>query len=142
VVLISFGLLAGTWFSGAPLRVAQAISLTDILKLGGIVLAVSVFGGQINSFINGALGQREAATVGATKVVPIFSVGRGLFVGAAQVVGVPDNVRRVQAVAALDLRVGNLTGNALVPISTRTATRTSLSTVGGVGVSAILDFRI
>lgn len=136
-------LMIGGIISGAFVRPARAIGLGDILKIGGIVLVVSVFGDEINNFINSALGQREAATAGATKVVPIFSVGRGAYLGAAQVVGLPANVRRVQGVAAVNVTLGNIAGTGLVPISTRRPSGgTSLSTVGGVGVSAIIDFHI
>lgn len=142
VAVFMAGLLVYGTMSGLMIKPAQAQGLGDIIKIGGIVLAVSVFGNQLNNFINSALGQRQAAVVGATKVVPIFSVGRGLYVGAAQVMGLPANVRTVQGVAALDISLGNLNGTALVPISTRSASRTSLSRVSGVGVSAVIDFRI
>jgi len=133
-------LLAGL-ASGLFVQPAQA-QLGNILKVGGIVLAVSAFGGQINDFINKALGEREAGFAGASKVVPIFSVGRGTYVGAAQVVGLPADVRTVQGVGALDLRLGNLSGTALVPISTQRPGRNGLSRVGNVGISAVMDFRI
>jgi len=128
--------------SGAFVRPAQAVGLGDILKIGGIVLAVSAFGGQINNFINNALGQHEAAAAGATKVVPIFSIGQGAYIGAAQVLGVPANVRRVQGVAAIQLSIGNIGGTGLIPISTRSAKGSSLSRVSGVGVGAIIDLHI
>ena len=134
-------LIIGT-AGGLFTRPAQA-QLGNILKVGGVVLAVSAFGGQINDFINGALGERDVRLAGATKVVPIFSVGRGTYVGAAQVVGLPRDVRSVQGVGALDLRLGNLSGTALVPLSTqRPGQHGSLSRVSGVGISAVMDFRI
>ncbi len=140
---LTAALLIGGYLSGTFVRPAQALDLGSILKLGGIVLAVSTFGGQIDDFINGILGQHEAKAVGATKVVPIFSVGRGLYVGAAQVVGVPDNVRRVQGVAAVNLTIGRLEGTGLVPISTRKpGGGSSLARVSGVGLSAVIDFHI
>ena len=137
VALLLAGMASG-WF----IQPAQA-QLGGLLKVGGVILVVSAFGGQINNFINGALGQREAAAAGATKVVPIFSVGRGTYVGAAQVVGLPRDVRQVQGVGALDLRLGNLNGTALVPISTqRPGGGSSLHRVSNVGISAVMDFHI
>jgi hypothetical protein len=127
--------------SGAFVRPAHAVGLGSILKVGGIILAVSVFGKQINSFIDNALGQREAAAVGATKVVPIFSVGQGGYIGAAQVVGLPANVKLVQGVAAVNVVLGNISGTGLLPISTKKPGR-SLDRVSGVGVNAIIDFHI
>lgn len=141
-VILVAALLAGGWFSTALTRPAQAAGISDVLKVGGIILVVSTFGSQINDFINSTLGQRDAAVAGATKVVPIFSVGRGGYIGAAQVVGVPANVRTTQGVATVETEISSLTGALLVPISTRSARGKSLSRVGGVGISAIMDFHI
>lgn len=136
-------LVSGGMFSGYFARPAYAIDLGDILLAGGIILVVSSFGGQINNFINDLLGSNEAAAAGATKVVPIFSVGQGAYVGAAQVVGVPANVRRTQGVAAVNATIGNVAGSALVPISTRRpGGGTTLNRVSGVGISAVIDFRL
>jgi hypothetical protein len=120
---------------------ALAISIGDMIKVLGIGAVVSAFGGQINDFINKALGERDAAAMGATKVVPIISVGRGGFIGAAQVVGVPEQVRRVQAVVQVELGFGSVGGKGLLPISTKKADK-NFKPVPGVGVSAVLDFRI
>jgi hypothetical protein len=134
--------LLGGMFSGICMQPAQAIGLGDLIKVGGIVLLVSTYGGQINNFINKALGEQRAASVGATKVVPIFSVGRGAYIGAAQVVGLPENVRITQGVVAVEVSLGGLQGSALVPISTKKPGKSSLSRVSGVGVGAIIDFHI
>jgi hypothetical protein len=141
-VILTAALLATGLFSNLLVRPAQAIDIGDILKVGGIVLVVSTFGSQINDFINSTLGQREAAVAGATKVVPIFSVGRGAYVGAAQVVGLPASIRTTQGVAAVETEISALTGSLLVPITTRSASGTSLNRVSGVGISAIMDFHI
>ena len=140
-LLIAALLIGGGLVGTSYLRPAHAQSLGDILTIGGIVLAVSVFGDQINNFINNTLGQQEAAAVGATKVVPIIEAGSGLYVGAAQVIGTPSTVRVTQAVAAVNITLGNLTGSALVPISTRIPGR-NLDRVSGVGVNAVIDFHI
>ena len=141
-LVIAAVLIGSGWVgSGYLLRPAYSQSIGDILLLGGIVLVVATFGDQIDDFINSALGQREAQAAGATKVVPIIEVGQGTYVGAAQVVGVPNNVRLTQAVAAVNVAIGNLNGSALVPISTRVPGRT-LDRVSGVGISAVIDFRL
>jgi hypothetical protein len=141
IALITAMLMLGGLVGSAFLRPAHALDLGDVLRVGGIILVVSAFGNQINSFINSALGQREAATVGATKVVPIFSVGRGAYVGAAQVMGLPASVQRTQGVAAIELTVGDLEGSGLIPVTTRRPGRV-LDRVSAVGISAIIDFRI
>lgn len=142
-LLLTLTLTAATVLSGALNRPARAVDIGDILLVGGIVLVVSTFGDQINNFINSTLGQNEVKLAGASKVVPIFSVGQGAYVGAAQVVGLPANVRRVQGVAAVEVTIGNIGGTGLVPISTkRPGGGSSLSRVNGVGISAIIDFHI
>ena len=120
---------------------ALAINIGDMIKVLGIGAVVSAFGGQIDDFINKALGERQAAAMGATKVVPILSVGRGGFIGAAQVVGVPEQVRRVQAVVQVELRFGSVGGRGLFPISAKKADK-NFKPIPGVGVSAVLDFKI
>jgi hypothetical protein len=140
--LLAVALLASGFLSNVFVRPAHAIDIGDILKIGGIILVVSTFGSQMNDFINNTLGQREASLAGATKVVPVFSVGRGAYVGAAQVVGVPANVRRVQGVATVETEISQLTGALVVPITTRSASGSSLNRVAGVGVSAVIDFNL
>ena len=73
------------------------IKLGSILKTGGVIFAVRQFGGEINKVINAALLQRGVAYDGATKVVPILSVGTGAYVGAAQVIGAPIRLSRCSA---------------------------------------------
>ncbi len=138
VLLVIGGMLSGAFVS--PAR-ALGLGIGDVLKIGGIILVVSTFGGQINNFINNTLGQREVQAAGASKVVPIFSVGSGTYVGAAQVIGVPANVRQVQGVAAVNVSIGGLSGTGMLPITTKKPGKT-IDQVGGVGVSAIMDFHI
>ncbi len=120
---------------------APAISLGSVLKVGGIAFLVSEYGDQIDRAINNALGERQAAIRGATKVVPILSLGRGGYIGAAQVVGAPAQVPRVKAVVQLEARFGSFRGTVLVPVATSRAT-SSPERVSGTGVSAVVEFRI
>ncbi len=132
---ITLGLLAALLYGGQRLHLADAVTLTDVLKLGGVALAVSGAGTQLDGALRGHHPDASAA-----KVVPIYAVAQGRYVGAAQVVGPPAQIRRVHGVAALDQHVGALPGNVLLPISTPTATRAHLPTVPGVDVATILDF--
>ena len=118
-----------------------AIDLTSIVKVLGIGWAVTQFGDEIDSFITKALGEREAAARGATKVVPILSLGRGGYIGAAQVVGNPENVQRVKAVFQLEGRIGSFRPRILVPTTTDKVTGTP-DRAKGVGVSAVIEFKI
>lgn len=120
---------------------AWGLDLGSILKVGGIGLMVSQFGGQIDKFITSALGEREAAVVGATKVVPILSLGQGGYVGAAQVVGNPDSVRKVKAVFQLEGSIGSFRPRILIPTYVDKAQGTP-ERAKGVGVSAVIEFKI
>ena len=65
--------------AGLTATTAWGIDLGDILKVGGVLFLVNQYDDQIDSFITSALGEREAAAQGATKVA-------GLGVGPGQVV--------------------------------------------------------
>ena len=122
--------------------VASAEKLIDqLLKVFGVGYVVSHFGGQINSFINNLSGQRGVKWEGTTKVVPIISVGQGGYIGAAQVQGTPDKVSTVKAVGQVEATISSFRGRLLVPVNTTNPTR-NLTRVKGVGVSALIDFKI
>ena len=115
--------------------------LTQALKVFGIGYVVSQFGSEINKFVTNLAGQRGVEWEGATKVVPIVSVGQGMFVGAAQVVGTPAQVDKVKAVGQLEAAISSFRGKLLIPVETTSPTR-NISRVSGVGVSALIDFDI
>jgi hypothetical protein len=118
-----------------------AIGLGDIVKVGGIAYLVDRYDSEIDTFITSALGEREAAAQGATKVVPIISLGGGGYIGAAQVVGNSEQVERVKAVVQLEGKFGSFGAKVLVPTTTSTPSGTP-DRVKGVGVSAVVEFEI
>jgi len=130
----------------ALLTSAYAIDLGDLAEraiLGGIIaLIVDRFSGQLNDFINTLMMHEKLAPQEATKVVPIISMGKALYVGAAQVVGPRDKVNQVQAVAQLEggFRGEQFRVKALVPITERGKV-TNLQRVQGVGISAVIDVK-
>ena len=136
-VSLIFGLLA-VGLVAAP---AFGIGLGDILRVGGVSWLVSQYSDQIDSFLTSALGEREAAALGATKVVPILSLGGGGYIGAAQVVGNPENVHRVRAVIQVEGRFDDFGAKVLVPTTTDQVTG-SPDRARGVGVSAVIEFSI
>jgi len=127
--------------AGVLATAAWGIDLGSILKVGGIAWAVSAYGDQIDSFLVKALGEREAAVQGATKVVPILSLGGGGYIGAAQVVGNPDNVKTVKAVFQVEGKFGSARAKVLVPTSTDKVSGNP-DRAKGVGVSAVIEFKI
>jgi len=138
---IAIVLMVGLLSLGLAITAAQAIDLGNILKLGGVVWLVSQYGDQIDSFLTSALDERDAAARGATKVVPILSLGGGGYVGAAQVVGNPENVKSVKAVVQVEGKFGSARGQILLPTTTDKVSG-SPDRAKGVGVSAVIEFRI
>ena len=138
---IAILVIAGLLSVGLVVTTAQAIDLGQILKVGGVAWLVSQYGDQIDSFLTKTLDQRDAAVRGATKVVPILSLGGGGYVGAAQVVGNPENVQRVKAVIQVEGKLGGVRAQLLLPTVSDRASG-SPDRAKGVGVSAVVEFRI
>jgi hypothetical protein len=136
--------VAAVGIAVAFLGVVAAAQLGSIVKGGAIAVAVDKFGREINDAINAATGQKKAGTSQATKVVPILSIGDGGYIGAVQVTGSKRLVERVRAVAQIEARfraIGGVRIRALVPVSTKTPHK-KIERVSGVGVSAIVDFKL
>ena len=122
---------------------AYAIDLGGILKVGGVALLVDKFGPQLDKFINKLTVNTNVPADVGTKVVPIISVGKGGYIGAAQVMGPTDAVERVKAVAQLE---GSFSGStfrikALIPVGSKDVGK-GISRVQGVGISAVIDVHI
>ena len=118
----------------------QAQNLGKVLVGGGIAVAVSKFGPQINTFVNKLTNHKDTVTV-KTKVVPIVSVGSGAYVGAVQVTGGAKDVKRVKAVAQVEGKFNQFRIKALIPIGTEKATK-KLDRIPNVGVSALIDYKL
>ena len=130
-------------FLTATVTYALSEDLTKLLKLFGIGYVVKEFDDDIDKFINQVTRNHNAATEQATKVVPIVSVGRGGYIGAAQVTGPETALRQVKAVAQveLDFESGKVRLRGLVPVTT-IKPAPAVKGVSGVGVTAIVDFRL
>ncbi|MBI5708332.1 MAG: hypothetical protein HZC36_15215 [Armatimonadetes bacterium] len=126
------------------LAAVGAPQLKQLIKAGGALVVVNTFGKDINKGIN-KLWDREDTPRLKTKVVPILTVGVGTpsAVGAAQVMGPPDAVDRVAAVASPEVKfLGELRLRALIPVSTKNPDKSSLKAVENVGVSGIVDIKL
>ncbi|WP_337382735.1 hypothetical protein [Acidaminococcus timonensis] len=135
--------VAAAYLLGAGTRAlpAQAFDLGSVLKLGGISYLVSRFGSEINTFINKLTLQKGLDTHYATKVVPIVSLGSGSYIGAVQVVGPKAQVDKVKAVGQMEgsfVKVARV--KAMIPIDATSIS--NINRVEGVGVSAIVDFKL
>jgi len=123
-------------------RPARAGGLGTLIKIGGVAAAISLFGKDMNNAINGLYQRNGVASRDATKVVAILSIGNGTHLGAAQVVGPKERIDEVQAVAQGEIQPGPLRLRALIPIASKNITKGEMKTVGGVGVSAIIDLKL
>lgn len=119
----------------------HAIDLGGILAGGGIAVAVSRWGGEINDFVNKITGNRDDNADRVTNVVPIISAGQGTYLGAVQVAGPRADVNRVKAVAQVEGKMNRFRVKALIPVDTVNPTK-SPSRVRNVGVSALVDVKL
>ena len=125
-------------FGGAAL----AVDLTDIIGAVGGGFLVSAIAGPMNDFINTITFNRNIGVTESTKVVPILSVGTGTAIGAAQVSGPESAVRRTKAVGQIEAEYqGRLRVRILVPMDSSNPLQ-GIRRVQGVGVSAIIDYRL
>ena len=135
ILLIAFCLIS------AFVASTYALDLGDISREAVIGGAIAVpedkSSGQLNDFINKLMMNEKVPITEATKVVPIISVGKALYVGAAQVSGPKDKVNQVQAVAQLegDFHDEMFTVKERGKIS-------NLQRVSGVGISAVIDVKL
>lgn len=125
-------------FSG----IAYTVDLKGLIGVVGGGMLVKSLAEPINSFINEVTLNRGVKNAYATKVVPIVSVGSGLFIGAAQVSGPAKAVAETKAVARLEVSFqGKIRVDILVPIDSENPLE-RFRRVQGVGVSAIIDLKI
>ncbi len=136
------GVLAASLFGfGGGLMTAQAFDIGSVLKLGGISYLVERFGSEINTAINKIFSQKNMDTEYATKVVPILSLGKGGYIGAVQVVGPKAQVDKVKAVGQLEFGFSDFARiKGLIPIDKLDVS--NVNRVQGVGVSAVIDFKL
>lgn len=119
----------------------------DIWRLGkGVIIytLVKKFGDELNSVIQKLLLQKNAELKEATKVVPIVSVGKGVYVGAAQVAGPEEALKKVKAVAQVEAKYQwRWRMHLYLPVSTeRPKEEVEKWVVKGVGVSALIDVKL
>ena len=139
VAIFAVGMLSGLVI--APQASAQ---LDKLLKGGAIILAIDKFGGDINNFVDRLVG--NPGKTAETRVVPILSVGKGTYAGAAQITGPKDQVEKVRAIAQIegDARVGmQIRVKGLIPVESREVRNLdSLKRVSGVGVTGLIDAKL
>lgn len=116
--------------------------LGKVVKVGGIGFLVKQFGPEINKTINTLLLQKGVRYEGKTKVVPAFAIGSGAYVGAVQLQGAEVKLKEAKYCGMFEIPMGRVRGKALVPVNSLTPKKGSYKPVNGVGVTAVIDFRI
>lgn len=129
----------GKVLGGKKINVKEV--LKDAAKVAGVGILVDKLAKPLNDFINQLLLTHGAGNRETTKVVPILTVGREGHIGAAQVCGPEELVKKVRAVIQFedDFNVfdRSLRVRALVPNATVNPLK--IERVYGVGVTAIMD---
>ncbi|MDI9371279.1 MAG: hypothetical protein GX181_08695 [Synergistaceae bacterium] len=123
--------------------VCAAFDLGDLIGVIGGGFVITTIAGPINDFINTITLNRGVKVEGHTKVVPIVSIGSGTHIGAAQVAGPKgEPVGSTKAVAQVEASFRDrLRVKILVPIDSENPLQ-RFRRVQGVGVSAIIDYRL
>lgn len=128
---------------------AGQVSIGSLIKLFGIGYVVKTFGPQINDAINTLMLNNKVANREMTKVVPIVSIAVGVsasggaFIGAAQVQGPKASVDKVQAVAQIEGAFSDAVRlKGLIPVDSLNPISGNLHRVYGVGITALVDFRL
>ena len=134
ILILVWAFVLGLTVAPQPVHSQFGGAIGDLVRIFGIGWVVQRFSGEIDSAINSVLAQNEARIDGATKVVPILSVGSGTTIGAAQVQGSRTEIDRVGAVTQVELRLAGFRGQALIPVTG------GMTAVPGVGVSANISF--
>ena len=110
------------------------------VKTSAIAAVVRKAAPALNDFINGLLLNKGLANQSQTKVVPLFSFGEKLAVGAVQVSGSISQLAKVRACVQVDgvFSSGKFRVKAYVP----TTSSTKFKRVHGVGVTALIDYHV
>ncbi|RCK81327.1 MAG: hypothetical protein OZSIB_2196 [Candidatus Ozemobacter sibiricus] len=143
IVCLAGGLAPAQAIKLPELKLGRQNTLGKVLTGAGIILLIKQFGGALNDFINTLLLNKGAANREATKVVPILTLGQGIEAGACQVSGPPDAVAKVQvvlAIAATFDKGKRFNIQALIPSASLNPAK--LDRVYGVGITAIIDYRL
>jgi hypothetical protein len=130
-------------FVGGSLAHAQ---IDKLFKGAAVIAIVDKNGRDIDKFVNQVTGNKNDDPAYITKTVPILTVGKGAFAGAAQVQGPVQLVDKVKAVAQLEgqTRLGvQIRVRGLVPIDNRSVDDPGkLSRVLGVGITGTVEIKL
>ena len=140
--IIAAGLIAFSMMTAVSDKTGEAVSLGDIVKVGGITYLVDRYAVEINDFINKITVKHNISTKYATKVVPLLTIGEKGYIGAAQVSGPQELVDKTKAALQFEDSFLGKTFRikGLIPVDA--ITTKNYRRVEGVGVSAQIDVKI
>lgn len=140
--IIAAGLIACSAMAAVSDTAAEAFSLGDAIKVGGITYLVDHYSNDINDFINKITVKHGIASEYATKVVPLLTIGEKGYIGAAQVSGPQEMIDQTKAALQFEDSFLGKTFRikGLIPVDA--ITTTNYHRVQGVGVSAQIDVKI
>jgi hypothetical protein len=140
--IIAASLIAFSMMSAVSDKTGEAVSVGDLIKVGGITYLVDRYAGEINTFINKLTVKHGISSEYATKVVPLLTVGEKGYIGAAQVSGPQALVDQTKAALQFEDSFMGKTFRikGLIPVDA--ITTKNYKRVQGVGVSAQIDVKI
>ncbi|MFA6448996.1 MAG: hypothetical protein WCX65_06005 [bacterium] len=138
IVTLLFALIGMT----ATVQIARSLKIGDVLKGGAIVLATNALADPINKAINTLTMNKGVPNNASTKVVPVIALGSGTRVGFVQVSGPKNLVNKTKAVIQIEtkLTIGKLDVEIFIPSDS--ANPLKFNRVEGIGVSALVDYRM
>jgi hypothetical protein len=122
---------------------ALAVSLGGaVLKAVTVGAVVSAIAGPADKAINTLTFNRKVPAGASTKVVPVLSVGEKGYVGAAQVAGSQELVRKTKAVLQLETSWSNKQYRIKLLMPMNSINPIGAGKVKGLGVSALVDIAL
>lgn len=119
-----------------------SFDLKDILKQGlkaaGISALVRSMGPELDKFINNILASKGAQNREATRVVPVITFGEQTAVGAVQITGDKDLIKKVRHVIAYEDKLHNKY-RVKVYIPSSHSNPLKIDRVYGISVTAIIE---
>jgi len=122
--------------SGSALAVSLGEAVVKTVAVGAVVNAVA---NPADKAINTLTVNRKVPAGSSTKVVPVLSVGEKGYVGAAQVAGSQDLVKKTKAVLQLETAWSNKQYRIKLLMPLNSVNPIGAGRVRGLGVSALVD---
>jgi len=108
------------------------------LKAAGISAVVRSMGPELDRFINDLLSNQGAANKEATRVVPVITFGEQVAVGAVQITGTQELIKKVRHVVSYEDKLKNKY-RVKVYVPSSDSNPLKINRVYGVSVTAVIE---